>query len=119
MGIDILIKHEDGRVADDIFKDESHWHIALAIKSVCKEGISVGMRSDCYGLIEDVTGHYLPDKYCDDDNIWSNEDLRDMARCLKYKAQNNCHGNVKSDDVGKIKKFLEFLIKNKLCIEIW
>lgn len=122
MGIDITIIHENGKPADDIFTDNSHMHIACAIEFVCKEGISVGMRSECYALIDEITNYCLSDKYDSDDRIWSIDDIKDMARCLKYNVKNNhinmtC--NIMSDDVKKIKKFLEFLIKNKLCIDIW
>lgn len=118
MGIDIAIVHEDGKDADDIFTDyHSRTHIACAIEFVCGDCISVGMRFDCYALIASITDHWLCAKYCDEDGTWTVEELKTMARFLKRNVRD---GHIPyDDDARKIKMFLEFLIKNRLCIFIW
>jgi len=86
---------------------------------VCKDDFPVGARRDCYDVIENITGHYLPDKYENegDDAIWGLDDIKYMAKCLKDNVRNN---NTSNDPVVKqIKQFLEFLIKHRLCIRVW
>ena len=117
MGIDITIIHQNGKDADDVFENGTYLHIASAIEFISKGKLSVGMRHECYNLIDEITDHHLTMKYDQENNIWETDDIKNMIKCLEY---NVCHNLISfNNDVQYIKVFLEFLIKHKLRIQMW